>query len=216
MLNPPAGEILSGKALNAILADIRTIAANKPEDLPEVELPLDENALGHVNLTRNGGGSIGLLKNGAELKWPMALRGPEFQDLRERISAQVREALRQARSKGAVDQAVTNQLAGDVQQLGKDLRRLSAAIPFDQHVEAKNFVKSLDEAVVALQQPNAGDYMNGKFAVKARTIPQMVKQMTASGLRFAPAAPGDEAAYTALFQSLAAYDRSLKVDKPVP
>lgn len=214
-MNPPVGEILSAKALNDILADLRKLAIDRPDDLPDVGLPLDNEALAHINLTRNGG-NIGILKKGAALTWPTAFRGAELQDLRERIVARTREALEQARAKGTVDAAVTAQLARDVDQLKNELRRSAAALSFDQHVKAKNFLKSLDEAVVALQEPNAGDYLNGKFAVKAKTFPELVKQMTAAGLKFAPATPGDEAAYTALFQSLAAYDRSLKVAKPVP
>jgi hypothetical protein len=37
-----------------------------------------------------------------------------------------------------------------------------------------------------------------------------IQQMTEAGLRFAPAGPGDEAAYTTLRQALAAYDQAAR------
>ena len=209
--NPPIGEILSGRALNDILADLRRMAADNPTALPAADLPLDQAGLAHINVTR-GSGNIGLLKRGTDLVWPTALRGPEFQEFR--ITARLRAAVKQAEAEGRVDLDLTGQLADDVDRLGKDFRRTAAVVAFDQHVEAKKFLKSLDEAVVALQQTDVGSYFNGKFALKATTIPDLVKQMADNGLQFAPAAPGDDRAYTALHQSLAAYDRTVSDRKP--
>jgi hypothetical protein len=42
-------------------------------------------------------------------------------------------------------------------------------------------------------------------------IPEQVQWMSDYGLKFAPAMPGDEAAYTTLRERLASYDLSLRV-----
>jgi len=40
-------------------------------------------------------------------------------------------------------------------------------------------------------------------------VAQLVDDMTRNGLKFAPANPGDEPAYTALYQSMLSYDMGL-------
>ncbi len=61
----------------------------------------------------------------------------------------------------------------------------------------------------ALGNPDVGDYFNQKFAAKGKTTAELVKYMSDKGLKFAPATPGDEAAYRAVHQALAIYDVSL-------
>jgi hypothetical protein len=210
--NPATGEILSGQALNVILADLRKIVADDQSDLPVTALPLDKDGLAHINVapsTATSGGSVAILTHG-ELKWPNALRGPEYQDLRQRFTARAQVALQQARAAGSVDADVTSAMAADVDEMQKELRRTAPSMSFEQHLEARKFVQSLDSAVVALQQADVGNYFNGKFALTAKTIPGLVQQMTEAGLRFAPAGPGDEAAYTTLRQALAAYDQAAR------
>jgi hypothetical protein len=74
--------------------------------------------------------------------------------------------------------------------------------------EARVFLQRFDDALVALGQPDAADYLNGRYELKAQTVLGLVQQMTDDGLRFAPAVPGDEAAYAALREALAACDRA--------
>jgi hypothetical protein len=73
------------------------------------------------------------------------------------------------------------------------------------YMDAVNFVNNLNATVRALQQPGVGGYFNGKYAIKAASVPQLVQFMRDKGLRFAPATPGDDAAYAALHTALANY-----------
>src|SRR5207249_3994890 len=96
--NPPVTEVLSGKALNDILADLRKLPPAKPEtgQLVNIQhLPLDEDGLKHINLSK-GTGNIAMLKNEGRLSWPLALSGPEFKEQRERINQLAQAAVRQA------------------------------------------------------------------------------------------------------------------------
>jgi hypothetical protein len=59
-----------------------------------------------------------------------------------------------------------------------------------------------------LQDPNVANYF-GKWAPSGRTVAELVQHLSKNGLEFAPASPGDEAAYQALYQSFLAYDGAI-------
>ncbi|HEX4591762.1 MAG TPA: hypothetical protein VH120_17630 [Gemmataceae bacterium] len=205
---PPSAEVLSGQALNALLDDLRTTGAGAElADRPNPRLPLDEQDLKHINVTRGAGGPA-LLKDGGRLTWPTALTGTAFQGPRERLSAQAVEVVRQAGNSGRVDPGALRQMADDVDQLRLLLRQHAKELSFQPYNEARDYLQRFDDALAALGRPDAADYFNGKYELKAQTVLGLVKQMTDLGLRFAPATPGDEAAYAALRDALAAYDRT--------
>jgi hypothetical protein len=209
--NPPVTEVYSGKALNDILADLRKLPP-KPEagNLVNIQqLPLDEDALKHINVTV-GGGNIGLLKNEGRLNWPVGLSSPEFKEQRERINSLAQAAVRQAEFNGQVDPGTITQLNTDVASLNRQLRQNGGDLPFALYTEAKTFLNNLDDAISALRQRDVGNYFTGKFALKAKTLPELVEHMTKQGLQFAPAVPGDEQAYVALHQALANYDLAMQ------
>ncbi len=206
--NPPVTEIWSGKALNDLLADLRKLPPSKPEagQLVNVQqLPLDEDGLKHLNVTK-GNGNIALLKNEGRLTWPVALSSPDFKEQRERINSLAQAAVRQAEFNNQVDPGTITQLGSDVESLHRQLKKSGGDLPFALYTEAKTFLNNLDDALGALRQRDVGSYFTGKFAIKAKTVPELVEHMTKQGLQFAPAMAGDESAYAALHQALANYD----------
>jgi hypothetical protein len=206
--NPPVTEIWSGKALNDILADLRKLPAKPPQagQLVNVQqLPLDEEGLKHINVTQ-GTGNIGMLKTQGRLNWPAALNGPDFKEQRERINSLTQAAVRQAEFNGHVDPGTITQLSSDVDNLQSQLRKNGGDLPFAAYSEAKGFLNNLDDALAALRQPDVGNSFTGNYALKAKTVPELVDHMKKQGLQFAPAVPGDERAYVALHQALANYD----------
>jgi hypothetical protein len=206
--SPSDNDILSGKALNGMLDGLRRFSADgDSEGRPNALLRMYVDDLKHVNVTR-GIGSMALLKNGGRLNWPAALLGPMFREQRERLTARASEAVRDSRSKGQVDPATIRQMADDVNQLRERLRQNVVAMDFYPYTEAKAFLKSFDDALVALLQPDAVRHFDGQYALKAETVLGLVKHMAENGLRFAPALPGDEAAYRALYQVIFAYSRT--------
>ena len=61
--NPPVTEIQSGKSLNDLLMDIRSVRSKGDSaELRTFQLPLSEETLKHINVTK-GMGNVGLLKN---------------------------------------------------------------------------------------------------------------------------------------------------------
>ena len=207
--NAPAAEVLSGQALNALLDDLRVPGAGTdPADRPNPRLPLDEQTLRHINVTRGGPGNIALLRDRGRLTWPAALDGAAFQELRDRLSAEAIEAIRRVSGDGRVDPGALRQMAADVDRLRKLLRQNAGEFSFQPYVEAHKFLDRFENALTALGRPDAADYFNGTYDLKAQTVLGLVRQMTDRGLRFAPAGPGDEAEYSALRDALAAYDRA--------
>jgi hypothetical protein len=209
--SPPSVEIWSGSALNILLQDLRKgVGVTDPSTNPTFTMPLDEDILKHINVTSGrGDGNAGLLKNGAKLSWPDALSGPEYKDERERIGSGIADALKQAEFNNKVDGGTVNQLRKDVDSLGRQLKRNIADVGVNDYIEAKGFLNNLDSSIVILKQPDAGNYLNGKYDLKAKSVGDLVKNMTEKGLTFASAVPGDESAYNALYQAMANYDNLL-------
>jgi hypothetical protein len=203
--NPPATEIWSGKALNDLLSHLQLHPASKDSAAIQTSLlALDEDGLRHINLTR-GAGNIGLLKNDGHIKWPVALAGSDYQQSREQLDALASMAVGQAQFNHQVDTQTMQQLSTATDGLRTQLKKQATELSPSVYIEAKNFLNDLDQALTALRQQDVGNHFRGIYALKARTIPELVKHMTDHGLQFAPAQLADRAAYTALHQALANY-----------
>jgi hypothetical protein len=205
--NPPLTEIWSGKALNDLLADLQKLPGkNDSASLRTFQVPLDEDSLKRVNVSPSERASIGLLKDQGKLSWPVALSSPEFKEQRERINALAQEAVKQAEFNNQVDPGTIRQLSNDVDQMQGQLRRTGRDLPPTPYIDAKTFLANLASSIAALQQRDVGNYFTGKYALKAKNVPDLVKYMSEQGLRFAPAVPGEEGPYQALYQALVSYD----------
>ena len=156
-----------------------------------------------------GSGSLAVIGNDGNLDWPAALSGLEFKPDRDRVTGLLREALDQARSRALIEKGTLDKLTAVVQTLKDRLRKSSRELDQPAHTEASVFLKNLEDAVKALGQPDAKDFLAGKYDLKVKTVPELVKFMTANGLRFARALPGDEAAYQSLYQAMEEYDQAV-------
>src|SRR5262249_21541942 len=99
----------------------------------------------------------------------------------------------------------TRELERNVESLRTLLTAQINEMSFAKYTEAKRFLRFLEDAVKVLQQPDAGEYLNGTYVAKGDTVKDLVKYMTDVGLRFGPAGDGDEAAYNALHRALVQY-----------
>jgi len=207
--NPPLTEIASAKALNDLMQDIRNAQARgDTAQLRTFDSPLSEETIKRINVTR-GQGNIGLLKNEGRLTWPVALNSIDFKEDRERVNTLLRDAVGQAGFNSQVDSEIISGLMNDTERIGTRLRRNVTELPPSLYIDARAFLNNLAEAIRVLQQPDVGSHFTGRYALKAKTVPELVNTMTAKGLLFAAAVPGDEPAYLALHQALAAYDRAI-------
>jgi hypothetical protein len=207
LADPPPGEIWSGQALNSVLADLALKLGQEPESLGTTS-SLDAEIVGHLNFSPSqGAGNPGLLKNGGRLAWPTTLRETQYQTSRDLLSDLAPVLCAQAVA-GRVDPAMLQQMSQAAQllqrQVAENVRDMTPA----QYGEARRFLGHLEDALKLLRQPNAGTFF-AVDAARGMTIGQLVQSLLRKGWCFAPAVPGDEAAYAAAHRALVAYDLAL-------
>ncbi len=208
--NPDKPDIWSGRALNIILDDLKRLDRQAPGG----DRTIDENILKKINVTSGKANSnLGVLKNDGKIEWPLGLLdtslGERGEELRRQIQTLTRKAYNEAKDARPPDPGTIKEIRASIKQLENVLRGNVGTIEFSQYVEAKNYLKQLNDAVNLLQEKNAADYINGKFSLgnlKNNAIADVVKYMTDNGLQFAPAVDGDQEAYIALHRALANYD----------
>lgn len=200
--DPPLSEITSGDALNALMEQIRR---NMLANIPGPLVPLDPVTLTHINVTTGttSGGSA-VARDTQNLKWPLVLQDPRWKDLREVINTATSTAMVEARSSG-IQFETNKKLTDSINQLDKEVDNAVAELTPTEFIQARRFVKQLKESQKTLADPDASNYLTGKWTARGNTVPELVQNMQASGLRFAPARPGDEPFYRSLQTSMAAY-----------
>lgn len=204
---PPITEILSAKSLNDLLFDLQKMAA---QGVQGPRIALEQDALKHINVTTGTNeGNIGLLRSGTNLSWPLGISGLSDS---KKVRGEIESLLTQARSQamqGQVDPGVLLALKKDIDNLGRIVKSHVADMEPMDYIGAKRYLTELSHAVEVLQQPNARNYLDGKYAAKGGTVDELVQYMTQSGLRFAPATQADSAAYVSVYNGMAAYDQAV-------
>jgi len=202
--DPPLTEIWSGLSLNDLF---NHLAAQQGKKIQGPTVVLNEDALKHINLTTGINGNAGLLKS--EIKWPLPLQRPEFKEPRERLDKLIPEAVRQAKF-GPVAPGLAGDIKNDVQKMHDILLRNVAEMAPSDYIEGKRYLNTLSDSARALGDPNVTKYFNDQWTAKGKTVAELVENMTKNGLKFAPAAPGDEWAYRALHHAMTAYDAGMQ------
>jgi hypothetical protein len=200
--DPPATAIWSGGALNDLLIGIQRQQA---QGIHRPDVPLNPSVLQHINVT--GGqtnSSLALLGDTGELRWPIALQTDTFTPDRQTIDKLAQEAYKQAKYSNVQGDTV-QKMTDAVNTLQTDLRQQVSDMDPNQYIQGCRYVNELNSLLNALQGPDVANYFNGKWVAQGRSVGQLVQEMTTKGLRFAPALPADEAAYTALQRAMAAY-----------
>ena len=201
--NASPNEVASGSALNVLLNDL----AKHPGVKTELgSLPVDEDVLRHLNITRSGLGNLGLLRNEGRFTLPKALRDLAKPNEKNEMEAQAQSVVSQG-ANGKVDENLLSDLKANVSKLRKELTDRINEIPTAQYIEGKRFLNNFDDALLALEKGDAVAYFNfQKAAAGFKNIQDLAKYMIDRGMRFAPSVDGDDAAYTAMHTALATYD----------
>ncbi len=200
LTNATEAEIASGKAQNVLAPFLKSLADRGIQG-PPVEL--DPDLLQQVNVTSgNNEAGAGVLRPGGHTEWPAALRGPTQRKVADMIRAVTHEAAR-----GGPDPSLCDELGQGVTQLQDELKKrfYAGRINGTAYLTGKRFLEGLEGSVNLLQQPGASKFLNGTYAARGRTVQELVRNMSRQGLRFAPASPGSEPAYRALYNALVSY-----------
>jgi len=200
LTDPTIYEITSAKALNTILPFAYSLTM---QGIQGPSMPISPFMLEKINVTTGDKDSnIGLLKDGGRLTWPFELRGEE----QKKIDKLLPYAVMQAAS-NTLEPSIYSEIKKEADKLNDIVIKKLRTNELDgtAYLESKRFIAALQSALSVLRQPDASRFLSGAYSAKGRDMQELVMNMYQSGLKFAPASPGDEAAYTALYRSLAAY-----------
>lgn len=204
--DPPNTEIWSGVALNTLYNNIKKAQLS---GMRGPLVPVDPSVLRHVNLTSGTtGGSVGMLKNGGDLEWPLPLRSASYGKDKEEIDKFARLAYSQA-SAGQLTPETINGLSEAVTVLTNKIDADTPNMSMNQAIQASRFLNQLRSTVQALQDPNVSRLFNGQWSAQGDNVATLVDNLTQKGLSFAPAAPGSETYYTSLYNNFLSYDMGL-------
>jgi hypothetical protein len=207
--NPPITEIWSAKALNDLLDSIRK-SYSPTQRGPTIAIPT--GTLDRINFS-SGTTYVGtgLLKNGGDLQWPTSLRESHYEQTRAATDEMIKKAVNQASSAGQVDSSLVRQITKNIDAMMEKINGLTKTddITPDDAIEARRYLRQLRESCAVLRQPNVAGQFAKAVKPQTNTIGDLIDQMNAQGLRFAPAVSGEESAYNALYQSLVVYEGNL-------
>jgi hypothetical protein len=204
MNQPTQTEVLTGRAANTLLPYLQSLTTTGIQGPP---IMLDQKLLAQLNVATgtSKGTNIGPLKNGGKLQWPFLMRGP----IQKKIDELLPKAVAQTKT-DSLDPQLYLQLTKQVKALDEDWRQKLRKEEVDgsDYINGKHFIESLSSGVNALAQPGAAQLLDGSYAAKGRDVQELVNNMSSEGLTFAPATPGNEAAYYALQNALVSYARA--------
>jgi hypothetical protein len=207
--NPQFSSILDGTALNTLL---REAQKHQKAGHRAQSAPLDENTLRGINLTPGDTrGNVGLLKDGGKLRWPAALEGPEFADARKTVNQLLSHAVQEVTFNHPVEPETLKDLRAALADMSQKVQDSVGEMSPTEYISAQRYLRQLGQAVTALSDPKVSNYFNKNWAARGKNVADLVKFMTDNGLVFAPAVPGDENAYRAMYDALASYDAELAV-----
>jgi hypothetical protein len=194
-----ANEITSGEALNVLLPYLQGLANHGVEGPP---VPLSKEVLKEVTVGLEGKSNIQMLRRGSTIFWPLATRGPEQQHLAGLLTKAVDAAI-----DGTLDAKLYKDLRTDLSSIRAEVNRQSdkQEISIRAYFDAKYFLDGLDGALSTLQQSNVGKFLDGTYAARGSTVPELIQNMADQGVVFAPALPGAEAPYRSLYNAMVTY-----------
>jgi hypothetical protein len=207
--NPPGARIWSGEAPNILLKDIQMAEAATGVRGPMI--PLDPQVVSHINVTSGtqvsaSRSTLGMFRDGAKFDWPLGLADDHFDKTRAAVEQYTTSAIKQLMTGGRADAKTLRGLNRSIDSLRADLKTQVADMSASDYTQALRYVNDLRGAARQMQGPDAGNYFNGQWKAEGSTVGELVSNMTKRGLSFAPATPGNESFYTALYQGLRTYD----------
>jgi len=204
-------EINSGTALNVLLQSAQK-AGQQINRGPMV--PVDEDTLKHINVAGSGAaGNVGMLKDVTNLTWPEGLQNTDYEEARKRLSRNLIQAVTILKDKDPVPATTLKDIRADYKALNDKLNDAADDLSPSQYIESRRFLNQLNQAVRALSDPNVGKFFNNTWAAKGKNVAELISNMSRSGLNFAPAAPGDQSAYKALYLAMRQFEAGLELAK---
>jgi hypothetical protein len=201
MTFPLRGEITNGETLNAMLPLLQALSTYGTQGSP-VQLP--QSAVRELNVSGSGTSSIGILRDGGRVDWPIALITPQQKKLDKLLPAAY-----DAAGADMLTPKLMKDIRTEMTSMREDMRKRlkNEEIETSSYLRAIEFYNSLESSVNALDSVDARKQISGAYAARGRNVQELVDYMTENGLKFAPAAPGQENAYQVVHDAFTRYAR---------
>ncbi len=205
--NPPTSVIWSGEALNVLMDDVQRM---QRMNLSGPSIPVNPTTLKQIGVTSGtSNGLIAMFLNDGKIQWPFAMTRPEFDKTRNKMSDLSLKLYSQASKDGTIDPTLIREMLTTVKQLRSDMQAIQTPMSPSDTIAIKRFINQLELATQALEDPTAANYFNGTWVAKGSTVGEVIEGLTGQGLKFAPAADGNEAAYRVFYGQLLSFDNGL-------
>jgi hypothetical protein len=199
---PVKSEITDGKSLNIMLPYLQDLTAHGAMGSP---VPLPQSIINQLNISGSGTSSVGMLRDGGRVDWPLGLQGKNQKSLDKLLP----EAYSAAAS-GKLSPKLMKEVRTELKTMRETLRKQcqNDEIDTSSYLQAIEFYNALETSVNALERPDAKKQLGGAYSPRARNVQELLDFMSDNGLKFAPATPGNEAAYQATHDAFVRYGRN--------
>jgi hypothetical protein len=191
-------DIVWGQALNTLLP---YLASLRKQGKGGTDVKLAPQVVAGLNIATPEGRTLApiLLATRAD-DWPQILRGPAQHTLVELLQ----KAVKQAAAK-KLDVGLVNRIRKETATFLEDFRAryLDDKMNVTEFFAGKRFLEGLQRSYDTLMGPEVLSLLGVTAA--AETVDGLVQYLTARGLRFAAALPGQESAYIALHSAFVQY-----------
>lgn len=213
--------IEQGQPINFLLRRLSGTMLSYQGTAPDPDLledmQLDDGLLGRLNLRKPAKGGEHLVfraNEGTALNvdwWPFLLRGEQFEPQRVAFEKARQEAVREATAGSTLSEARLRPLSDTLAGLAQAFLLAhpqagwarNGTAHFHRCREAETFLLSLDKEIRRLETTGDASSLTGSNAYDpgkhGQDLVSLLTYMARNGLEFAPATPGNEATYHAVF-----------------
>jgi hypothetical protein len=151
--DPPLTEIWDAKALNDLLVALQNELPRSEGAAPTVAL--DPEVVARINVTSGATlGSVGVLKDGGKLHWPLTLKEEVFEASRTQLEQLVPKALERAKACNLRHETI-QAMTANITQMVDQLNDIVGTIKTRDFIESKRYLTELDGAIKVLRDPAA-------------------------------------------------------------
>ncbi|HZZ82479.1 MAG TPA: hypothetical protein VFE62_28530 [Gemmataceae bacterium] len=199
---PVKSEINDGKSLNIMLPYLQSLSTAGTQGPP---VPISQSIVNQLNISGSGTSSVGMLRDGGQVEWPIALMGDHQKKL-DKLLPQAYSAAATGKLTPKIMKEVRTELKAMRQTMRDQLQK--DEIETSSYLQGIEFYNSLESSVNALEKPDARKQLAGAYSPRARNVQELVDFMSDNGVKFAPATPGNENAYKVVHDAFVRYARA--------
>jgi hypothetical protein len=138
------------------------------------------------------------------------LQGDEFADARKNLTHVIEGAAQQARAGNAPRQSDLKDMRACYEGLNNTLRNHVSDLSPTDYIVAQRYLRQVGDAITALEDPDVDNFFNQNWTPKGQNVAELIRYMSDNGLEFAPAVPGQEGAYRAMYNALSQFDAGMQ------